>query len=93
MAVQASEELLKQADLVGSTRIRPEVLLEEGEPDRLLHDYARDMDVDLVALGSHGRSAIFEVLLGCVAQRLLGLLPCDVLLVSEPRAAPAHEGH
>jgi nucleotide-binding universal stress UspA family protein len=86
LAAQSGEAFLEQVDLAGSHGRKPEILLEEGEPDRLLHDYARDMDVDLVALGSHGHSAVFEILLGSVAQRLLGVLPCDVLLVREPRA-------
>ena len=89
VAAQSGEELLKEVDLGGSDGRKPELLLEQGDPDRLLHDYARDMDVDLVALGSHGRSAVYEILLGSVAQRLLHLLPCDVLLVREPRAAAA----
>lgn len=57
-AAQSGEEFLKQVDLAGSPGRKPELLLEDGEPDRLLHDYARDMDVDLVALGSHGRSGL-----------------------------------
>jgi nucleotide-binding universal stress UspA family protein len=89
LAAASSIEFLKQTDLKGWPGGKPEVLLEDGEPDRLLHDYARDKDIDLVALGSHGHSALFDVLLGSVAQRLLGLLPCDVLLVREPRAAVA----
>ena len=87
VAAQSGEGFLKQADLASSHGRKPELLLEAGEPDRLLHDYARDLDVDLVALGSHGHSAVYEILLGRVAQRLLALLPCDVLLVREPRAA------
>jgi nucleotide-binding universal stress UspA family protein len=87
VAARSGEEFLRQVDLAGSHGRKPELLLEEGDPDRLLHDYARDMDVDLVAVGSHGRGAVYEILLGSIAKRLLGLLPCDVLLVREPRAA------
>ncbi len=86
LAVQSSEEFLKHADLTGWPGGKPELLVEHGKPDHLLYDYARDMDVDLVALGSHGHSALFQVLLGDVAQRLIGLVPCDVLIVREPRA-------
>jgi nucleotide-binding universal stress UspA family protein len=87
MASQWSAELLKQADLTGWPGGKPEVLIEEGEPDRLLHDYAQAQDVDLVAIGSRGHGALFEALIGSVAHRLLGTLPCDVLLIREPRAA------
>jgi nucleotide-binding universal stress UspA family protein len=65
----------------------PEFFVEYGEPARLLRNYVRAGDADLVVLGSHGRSAIFEIFIGSVAKRILDRLPCDALLVREPRAA------
>ncbi len=85
-AAQESEAFIKSADLTLWHGQKPQVLIEHGEPDRILYDYAREEDVDLVALGTHGRSALFEVLIGGVAQRLLATLPCDMLVVREPRA-------
>jgi nucleotide-binding universal stress UspA family protein len=85
-AVQDCEAFLAAADLGGWPGPKPRILVEYGEPDRLLYDYVREEDVDLVALGTHGRSALFEVLIGGVAQRLLATLPCDTLVVRDPRA-------
>jgi nucleotide-binding universal stress UspA family protein len=65
----------------------PELHVEQGEPAGLLRTYVRGGDADLVVLGSHGRSAIFEIFIGSVAKRILDHLPCDALLVREPRAA------
>jgi nucleotide-binding universal stress UspA family protein len=64
----------------------PEIFIEDGDPVGLLHDYVRDKGADLVVLGTHGRSALFEVLLGSVAKRIMDNLPCDALVVREPRA-------
>jgi len=85
-AARDGEAFLKSADLGGWHGSKPRVLIEHGEPDRILYDYASEEDVDLVALGTHGRSALFEVLIGGVAQRLLATLPCDTLVVRDPRA-------
>jgi nucleotide-binding universal stress UspA family protein len=85
-AMEDSEAFLRSADLGQWQGGKPQVLIEHGEPDRILYDYVSKEEVDLVALGTHGRSALFEVLIGGVAQRLLATLPCDALVVREPRA-------
>jgi nucleotide-binding universal stress UspA family protein len=65
----------------------PNVLLEHGPPTLLLHDYVQEKEVDLLVLGTHGRSAIFEIFIGSVAKAILDGLPCDALVIREPRAA------
>lgn len=62
------------------------LIVDHGHPNRLIHQYVRDRGVDLVVLGTHGRSALFDVLLGSTAKEILWSLPCDVLVVREPRS-------
>lgn len=85
-AERDGKAFLEASDLSNWAGGRPDLVLEYGEPDQLLYDYAIEKDVDLVALGTHGRSAIFHTLIGSVAQSLIESLPCDVLVVREPRA-------
>jgi nucleotide-binding universal stress UspA family protein len=59
----------------------PRVLVEDGAPGPLLRDYVEDQEVDLVVLGSSGRNAIVEVLVGCAAKSIMHEVPCDTLLV------------
>jgi nucleotide-binding universal stress UspA family protein len=61
-------------------------LIEHGPPAQLLREYAWDKGADLVVLGTHGRSAAMDLLLGSTAQAILGALPCDALLVRDPHA-------
>lgn len=61
-----------------------ELLVEYGRPSHLIHQYVRDRGVDLVVLGTHGRSALFDILIGSTAKDILSSLPCDVLVVREP---------
>ena len=44
-----------------------------------------EKNIDLIVLGTHGRSGVGKLLLGSVAQRIFSLAPCPVLSVS-PRA-------
>ncbi|YCH27510.1 universal stress protein [Pseudomonas sp. D2-5] len=45
----------------------------------------REHDVDLVVMGTHGRSGLMNVL-GSAASELLQWVPCVTLIVREPRA-------
>jgi nucleotide-binding universal stress UspA family protein len=47
---------------------------------------ASDNDVDLIIVGTRGRSALVGAVLGSVTQRLLHVSPCPVLAVPHPRA-------
>ncbi|WP_088287533.1 universal stress protein [Ideonella sp. A 288] len=59
-------------------------MLESGSPEALLSDYVASADVDLVVLGSQGRSGVARALLGSTAESLLHALDCDTLVVRGP---------
>ena len=44
-------------------------------------EYAKDQDVDLIVIGTHGRSALMHILMGSVAERVVRKSPCPVLTV------------
>lgn len=56
-----------------------------GTPDAILTDLVRRDCLDLVVVGTHGRTGVRRALLGSVAERLIGALPCDVLAVPTPQ--------
>lgn len=86
-ALAEGGRLLDDAGLTPEQRARVRLLAEHGEPVRLTYEYARDHDADLIALGTHGRSALFDILIGSIAKRILETAATDVLLVRDPRAA------
>ena len=51
-----------------------------------LSRYVREHDIDLAVLGTQGRTGLMNVLLGSAAARLLAWLPCDTLIVRQPRS-------
>ena len=71
---------------------RPHVLIEDGSPIWLLSDYVRESDADLIVLGTQGRGAVREILLGSVAKAIMAETSCDALIVRESRAAMAMSG-
>nr|HPM66487.1 universal stress protein [Piscinibacter sp.] len=56
-------------------------VLEFGAPETLLPDFVTSAHVDLVVLGSQGRSGLARALLGSTAENLLHTLDCDTLVV------------
>jgi nucleotide-binding universal stress UspA family protein len=46
--------------------------------------YARREAIDLIVMGTHGRGAIAQVLVGSVAERVVRTAPCPVLTVRHP---------
>ena len=64
--------------------------VESGSPAAQIVRYAERNGVDLIVLGTHGRTGVTRALLGSVAERVVRTAPCPVLTVSrEPRAASA----
>ena len=55
-----------------------------GKPFAEIIRYARDRDIDLIVLGTHGRSALGSMLLGSVAEKVVRKAPCAVLTVRHP---------
>jgi len=55
-----------------------------GEPFMEIIRYAKDQEIDLIVLCTHGRSAVASMLLGSVAEKVVSKAPCPVLTVSHP---------
>ncbi|TBU94469.1 universal stress protein [Phytopseudomonas dryadis] len=78
---------LAASDLPADLRKRTRIVIEQGSLGASLSRYVREHGVDLLVMGSHGRSGLMNVLLGSSARELLQWVPCDSLIVREPRAA------
>jgi nucleotide-binding universal stress UspA family protein len=66
--------------------------VEAGAPAAQIVRYAERHGIDLVVLGTHGRTGVTRALLGSVAEQVVRTAPCPVLTVGrEPRAAAPAE--
>lgn len=55
-----------------------------GTPFLEIIGVAKEKTVDLIVLGTHGRSGLSHVLMGSVAERVVRKAPCPVLTVKHP---------
>ena len=58
-----------------------------NHPAVAIVEYARDKDIELIVIGTHGRGALAHLFMGSVAERVVRLAPCPVLTVR----CPEHE--
>ena len=89
-----AESLTRVAASLGDG-LRVETALMSGRAARNIVDYARDKHIDLIVVGTHGRTGISHAILGSVAEAVVRLAPCLVLTVPaavlEPQSVPAPE--
>jgi nucleotide-binding universal stress UspA family protein len=60
------------------------VLLTSSTTAFAIVEYAKQENIDLILVGTHGRGAFSHLLLGSVAERVVRTAPCPVLSVRHP---------
>ena len=68
-------------------RLRPEYALRPGTPADEIVRYADAREVDMIIMGTHGRSGVAHLLMGSVAEQVVRTAPCPVLLIRHPKGA------
>ncbi len=61
-------------------------MLREGDPAKEIVQVANDNQVDLVVMGTHGRTGLSRVLMGSVAEQVLRHCSCPVITLRTPAA-------
>ena len=52
-----------------------------GQPHEFIVKEAKRKEIDLIVVGTHGRSGLKKLFMGSVAQKVIGHTPCSVLVV------------
>jgi nucleotide-binding universal stress UspA family protein len=55
-----------------------------GPPHVQIVQYARDEEIDLIVVATHGRGGLKHVLIGSVAEKVVQMAPCPVLSIKNP---------
>jgi general secretion pathway protein E len=63
-----------------------------GPPADAIVAYARGQTIDLIVLGTHGRTGLARLALGSVAQRVLRDAPCEVSVIRPPATVMSTPG-
>ena len=69
---------------VTAAGLEGEIAVVHGVPFQEILDTAKKRQVDLIIMGTHGRTGLPHVLLGSVAEKVLRLAPCPVLIARQP---------
>jgi nucleotide-binding universal stress UspA family protein len=82
-----ARELLERAGRQAEKeQISFELLIHSGEqPYEFIVQEARDKKIDLIVMGSHGRTGLKRMLMGSVTAKVIGHAPCAVMVI--PQAA------
>jgi nucleotide-binding universal stress UspA family protein len=83
-AEQARERLEEDAKRLRSVGVQVETIAQEGYPPLVIEEAARNANVDLIAMGTHGRTGLRHLLLGSTAERVVQHAPCPVLTIRRP---------
>jgi universal stress protein A len=83
--VQQSLETYRQR--VQEAGLDCDIMAIHGVPFQSIIDLARDRQVDLIIMGTHGRTGLKHILLGSVAEKVVRLAPCPVLITRGPASS------
>jgi nucleotide-binding universal stress UspA family protein len=87
------EALARLRDLVPEAfRDTWDVEIAVGHPADTIVQLARERDVDLIVMATHGRTGLGHLVLGSVAEKVVRLAPCPVLTVKHTVVALTEPG-
>lgn len=84
MRTAAEDELEKLHSVWSEYSFPVNKVVIDGHPFVEIVRHARQNDVDLIIMGTHGRGAIAHMLLGSVTEKTIRKAPCPVLTVRHP---------
>lgn len=81
-ALKAQQEALAEADaLIGNRGNELRLVEAAGDAAEMIIAEAREIEADLVVVGSRGESGLRAALMGSVSTQVVQHAPCDVLVV------------
>jgi nucleotide-binding universal stress UspA family protein len=84
---EAEQNVKKVKDAAVAAGIKTDALIMGGKPSEAIIQTAKDKQADLIVLGSHGKTGVEKLLVGSVAERVIVLSPCPVLVVKKNKEA------
>jgi nucleotide-binding universal stress UspA family protein len=97
-AISAADARVQHAIGAVAERLRApgigvDVVTCEGDPPGKIVEQARCMSVDVIAMGTHGRSGLDRLFLGSTAERVVVSAGCPVLTVRRADGADSRAAH
>ena len=86
MEAEALQTMEDHAQRVRQAGLACETAVVHGTPFQHIIDMAGDKQVDLIVMGTHGHTGLQRFFLGSVAEKVVRLAPCPVLVTRAPDA-------
>jgi nucleotide-binding universal stress UspA family protein len=84
MDKRASDELAKLANKEIPAEMKVSKIVKTGKPFIEIIETAREEDVDLIIIATHGHTGVEHILFGSTAEKVVRKAPCPVLTLREP---------
>jgi universal stress protein A len=76
------KKLNEISDQCGESCPQVEAIIREGIPFQEIIDCAKELECDLIVLGTHGRTGFARAIIGSVAERVVRAAPCSVFCIN-----------
>jgi nucleotide-binding universal stress UspA family protein len=77
----SQEALERQAQAITEAGVEHFTAIREGTVHEVIRDYAKEHDVDLVVVGTHGRSGVSKLMYGSITERVLKTVHTPIIVV------------
>jgi len=81
MLKERSEENLKEFDKLNENDLKINHVIREGSPAKVILEVANEENIDLIVMGSSGKSGFDRFIMGSVADKVVNSAKCAVLVV------------
>lgn len=81
---RAEEELKNLAKNFIDPSIKVETIIKTGKPFVEINETAKEKDIDLIIIATHGHTGVEHLLFGSTAEKVVRKAPCPVLTLREP---------
>jgi nucleotide-binding universal stress UspA family protein len=81
LSAEVHETLKRGKEKVEKENLSCETIIRMGgRPYEFIVEEAKKRGIDLIVMGSHGRTGMSKLLMGSVAERVIGHAPCPVMV-------------
>ena len=82
LSKEVGETLKRAKETADKENISCETIVRMGGPaHEFIVEEAKERDIDLIVMGTRGKSALERVVMGSVAERVIGHAPCPVMVI------------
>lgn len=89
LEAEASRTIDTYTQRVRDAGLTCEAMIAHAVPFQQIVNLAKARDVDMIVMSTHGRTGLAHMFLGSVAEKVVRLAPCPVLVTRSPHAETA----